>query len=183
MPVIRPDCAAAADFTARQLCERALWSDAAYEQVLTLYMRAEDPAPVAAADLAGLRLCRMAHTPRYALGDAGYAARGTPVMQGAAALDCFQALDRGAADAAVLPADAARAATLTAGMPPRMVRHRLLDRRVTLHAAISRDAPEAEATRRAINRGLERMRHDGRWFDLVARHIEAHLAETAAPAD
>jgi len=97
--------------------------------------------------------------------------RGGALTAPASATACFEALAAGETDVVSLPRNEAQAAVLASGLTGRIAAVPALERGVTLHAVANQSNSVGVATISRLNRGLEAMREDGSWFQIVARQL------------
>ncbi|MEM6887230.1 MAG: hypothetical protein AAF636_03720 [Pseudomonadota bacterium] len=168
-----PVTAAACEATIEEgPCDGLLMSDPLFELLLLVYVDADHPVMPSSADLNDAQLCT-----------SGELSKGIPfptsalVEQAGSLETCFDSLNAGLVDGVIADEFSAERALAGAGL-----RHKIVGLRdtplsvTTLHAAIRTDAPGAHALHLQLNAGLARLKRDGAFQQIVARHLAAHWA-------
>lgn len=173
-PVPKPDCASAPNSA---VCADFLFSEPIFEYFVQLFVDARNPIRFTRdSDLEGRRICRPAGLPNHMLDEAGrdwLSGNKITLEQPPLVTDCFFMLVEGEVDGVILNRFTARETILGMG----------LDKRVTaiaehpisisgLHAVVRKDNPKAEALMDVVNRGLAQIREDGRFGEIVSRHLQ-----------
>lgn len=174
-PWRRPACERASGLPAadRALCENYRFSEAIYATVNGVYaLRDRLPAEsLGVTALIGARVCAAGADDLGAL-----AGRGLPV--GSFAFDvapsvaaCFERVVAGDADIAVAEAFAAETALASGEFGAVLAEAEWLAMPNTLHAIALKDDAEAVAVIEEIDAGLNEMRENGDWFQIVAGYL------------
>lgn len=191
IPWTKLDCSdpAALDPASRYRCQRFFYSDAFYEDVTALFVRADSPIVFRTDDeVIGKTLCQTRGLSTFHLNARG---RGwlkenkIVLMQPQTPEDCFRLLDAGTVDAVIMSDLTGRAIAASMGM---LARIRVTERPVnieTLHAIVAKTNPHARTILYYINSSLAKLRQSGEYDRIVARHLDqfwSGLDQLPAPA-
>lgn len=191
IPWTKLDCSdsAALDPSSRYRCQRFFYSDAFYEDVTALFVRADSPIVFRSDDeIIGKTLCQTRGLSTFHLNAKG---RGwlkdnkIVLMQPQTPEDCFRMLGAGTVDAVIMSDLTGRAIAASMGM---LARIRVADRPVnieTLHAIVAKTNPHARTILYYINSSLAKLRQSGEYDRIVSRHLDqfwSGLDQSPAPA-
>lgn len=160
----------------RQRCSQFEFSLPIYEVQIGYYMTAaNDPGgPITHADLAGKHLCRPERHFTFDLEAHGLMPPNVVMTRPATAGDCFALLSEGLVDVVVMSAALAEAEIAARGDGDRVAELRELAGAETLHVVAAKSNPAARDYLALIDDGLSKMRGNGEWGEIVARHIDWH---------
>jgi polar amino acid transport system substrate-binding protein len=171
-PHARPDCEAAPE---DRLCRVFHFSDPVMDVPMMLFVRADRQFPFQDdADLQGKSLCRPegAFTHDLDAGDRHWIADGTIIYVTAPSAEgCFDKVLSGEVDAVSVDLFAGGSVLLENGWRDRIVP---LDRPVSvvgLHVIISKSHWRGTTHLYRLNAGIARLRQEGRYEEIVARHL------------
>jgi len=174
-PSIRPDCNVIETLAVEmiELCAKYAFSQPFHEIQMTAWTLTGSPITGATdvSTLSGSRICRPAGLFTFDLDADRLPGRGGALTAPASATACFEALAAGETDVVSLPRNEAQAAVLASGLTGRIAAVPALERGVTLHAVANQSNSVGVAAISRLNRGLEAMREDGSWFQIVARQL------------
>lgn len=178
-PWSRPDCEGD---PGQERCAQFLYSDPMFEYLVLLFVDSTRPIPfVDDSDIEGRMLCRPDGFPLDVLDKNGrnWAREGKVIlMQPYKVSDCFRLLVNGEVDAVVLNEFTARTAIAELGLGDRIEAVSSRPVAVTgLHVLAYRSNPRAEEALGIVNAGLRQIKADGRYNEIVARHMERIWAE------
>lgn len=161
-------------------CESLVFSDPLFEQIIGYYARSDDPSlPVTHADLLGKTICRPAGYSTFMLEEYDLIEPNVTMKKPDGPEDCFEMLDKGEADIVVIASTVADNTVAGMNMMDRFQELPQLAYIATLHAITSKDNPNRDANIAAINQGIRNVRESGNWFEIVQRHLTAHVQKTA----
>lgn len=170
-PWAMPDCADVEPVPA--LCGQYLASDGIYEFVTEFYARAdlawaEILVPEA---MAGARVCRPVGYPVDDLIALGLLPDKVKVIWGRDAMDCIGMIDREEADIASMDAAVTRALVDRISVENPILVLEPLTRIQKLRVLAPKGNPRSADHIRLLNAGLAQIAEDGRWFEIVSRHL------------
>ncbi len=162
-------------------CNNLAWSDPVFEQIISYYVR---PNQVQAftkhSDLFGLTVCRPVGWATFMLEEKDISPPRVTMFTPDSPTDCFEALLEGRVDVVPMASITAEdtiakldVANLVAEAPD-------LATIVHLHAVASIDNPQKDELLAVVNKGIQEIRNDGKWFEIVQRHLIAHARATAS---
>lgn len=161
-------------------CNNLDWSDPVFEQIIGYYVRANDPAkPQVHSDLFGKNVCRPKGYATFMMEEKDLSPPRISLVRPSATEQCFEMLLEGSADAVVLASTVADDAISRIGAGALVQEVPELATIATLHAVTSIDNPRKDAQLEVINRGVRGLRENGKWFEIVQRHLIAHARTTA----
>lgn len=169
-PVARPDCDAAPDTS---LCRDYTYSEPLFEVLELLYVDSARPITFSSdGDLEGRTLCRPAGHQTHLLSP--WLEAGTvELIQPDLVSECIFHLLAGEVDGLVLNEFTAREALAVMGITTRIVPVETRPLQIaSLHAALRKDHPSAEDLVEKVNAGLQTLRDDGRYREIVGRHLD-----------
>ncbi|MEO0912977.1 MAG: hypothetical protein AAFY59_08300 [Pseudomonadota bacterium] len=174
VPWAYPDCAAELSPAAREMCDMFIASDGFYEFVTEFYARADSTfaSIVLPGGLAGTRFCRPIGYPLDDLTDYGLLPERLTLVRAADPAACLRALDAGDVDIASMDAAVTRALIDRIDIENPIVVLENLTEVDRLRVLALRSDPEAEARIARLNAALAEMSGDGRWFEIVSRHLQ-----------
>ena len=88
--------------------------------------------------------------------------------------DCVAGLVEGKYDVVVLTPDVAEAAMAKTGTQGKLKLQEHLSYVATLHAVIAKTNPRGKEYLAALNSGIRKIKENGQWFQIVARHLAEH---------
>jgi polar amino acid transport system substrate-binding protein len=181
-PWVFPDCnrGGALDAADADFCERYIASVSFFEAVVGYYTLKGSPYENAGSvsELAGARICRPEGRDNYLLETAGLVPPAIELQQPLTGRSCWRLLLNGDVDVVTydtLPAEADIARGNLEGQVAEISR---LSSLVTMHVIAPKSNPNARDYMDKLDAGLAMLRADGRWFDIVARHLGAHAEAT-----
>ncbi|MHA3913686.1 LysM peptidoglycan-binding domain-containing protein [Halovulum sp. GXIMD14793] len=156
-----------------ELCGQYLASDGIYEFVTEFYARAdlawaEILVPEA---MAGARVCRPVGYPVDDLIALGLLPDKVEVIWGRNAMDCIGMIDRKEADIASMDAAVTRALVDRISVENPILVLEPLTRIQKLRVLALRGNPRSADHIRLLNAGLAQIAENGRWFEIVSRHL------------
>lgn len=173
-PVPKPDCASASN---SEICDNYLFSEPIFEYFVQLFVDARKPVRFTQdSDLEGLRVCRPAGLPNHMLDEAGrewVSADKITLEQPPLVTDCFFMLVQGEVDGVIMNRFTAQETILAMGLAKRVTA--IAEHPISisgLHAVVRKDNPQAEALMDVVNNGLSQIRADGRFGEIVSRHLQ-----------
>lgn len=170
-PWFRPACETPGhlDPVARRQCAEFAFSDPVVAIPVGVYIRRGDPLAGATAldDLAGKRLCRPAGHFTFDLEQAGLTGPGAPLNLDGSAEDCFRALVAGRVDAVTMARHPVAPILRQLRLVDAIAEVPDLASTATLHAIAAKANPEALELLAEVDRGMERLRTSGAWFEAV----------------
>lgn len=179
-PWIQPDCSNVAilpeDMKIR--CEYE-WSEPLYTFTVALFAPKTDPNPPASfSDLQGKIVCRPAGYYTFDLSERGLLDGETFTMSRPTTVaECFDLLERGRVDYVSINRFTGEKAVASAGLGDFIEPVRTLVDPRAFHLVAYRDNAEAAFTWMAeFNEGLDRIRANGVWDEIVNWHLERHRA-------
>lgn len=162
-------------------CNSLAWSDPVFEQIIGYYVRKDDPnQPQTHSDLFGRTVCRPKGYATFMMEEVDLVAPRIGLVRPAATETCFEMLLNGEADAVVLASTVADDALARIGGGSLVSEVPELATIATLHAVTSINNPRQDAQLEVINRGVRGLRENGKWFEIVQRHLIAHARNTAS---
>jgi polar amino acid transport system substrate-binding protein len=173
-PYAKPDCAGNPTNT---LCQNYHFSEPMFEFLVQLFVDTKRPiAFLSDSDIEGRTLCRPAALPTHMLDEQGrnWLRDGKiTLIQPALVSDCFFALVSGDVDAVVLNEFTGRETVRAMGLEDRVAALPTRPLAISgLHAIIPKRHPQADALLETVNTGLQSIREDGAYRDIVARHMK-----------
>lgn len=162
-------------------CRSLDWSDPVFEQIIGYYVRADDPnKPQTHSDLFGRTVCRPKGYATFMMEEVDLVEPRIALVRPTATEQCFEMLLNGEADAVVLASTVADDAISRIGAASLVAEVPELATIATMHAVTSINNPRKDAQLEVINRGLRGLRENGKWFEIVQRHLIAHARNTAS---
>lgn len=162
-------------------CERLEWSDPLFEQIIGYYMRADDAnKPAEHSGLFGRTVCRPLGLGTFMMDERDLVEPNIRLVRPNSPTDCFELLSIGEVDVVVIAtmvADDAIANLVDASVVEEQPQ---LSTIATLHAVTSVDNPDKERQLAILNEGVANLRNNGKWFEIVQRHLVAHARRVAA---
>ncbi len=175
-PWYRPDCARVARLGEhmRWRCRSFVFSAPLYEVVVSFWMRQGDPRARATSHdaLAGAVICRPRGFFSFDLAQLGLGPPRARLYRPADARSCFRALIEGRVDAVSMSVRNAARVLDAEGLAPLVAEAPQLATVQSLHVLARRGDLRAGAALAALDRGLERLRGDGRWYQIVSRYLD-----------
>lgn len=178
-PFAKPKCAGA-DIHAD--CIDFLYSRQLFEYLELLYVDQTRPIPFAEDnDLIGRRICRPQGMGNYMLDENGrnwVSENKITLTEPALPTDCFFQLLAGEVDGVILNEFTGREKLTLMGLNERIIPLRSQPVAITgAHVKIQRDHPNAALLLSTVNAGLVTIQADGRYNEIVARHLEQIWAQ------
>ncbi len=178
-PWVKPNCEATPNITR---CADFVYSKPMFEYLILLFVSQDKPIPFATDDdIVGRTLCRPADYTMTMLDENGRnwlqddkITLVTPVDPG----ECFELLVSGEVDGVVLNEFTGREKIAKLGLQNQV--EAVASRPVSiagLHVLIHKSNPNAELLRATINEGLSAIQQDGRYQEIVARHMSTLWAK------
>jgi polar amino acid transport system substrate-binding protein len=182
-PWYRPNCDVSEKLgeNSQFRCNNLAWSDPIFEQIISYYVRADGTSDFKShSDLFGSTICRPVGWATFMLEEKDLSPPRVIMLTPDSPADCFEALLEGRADvvpmASITAEDAIsklQIANLVSEIPQ-------LATVVHLHAAASIDNPQKEELLTVLNEGIRQIRNDGKWFEIVQRHLINHARSTVS---
>ncbi|MEM7546074.1 MAG: transporter substrate-binding domain-containing protein [Pseudomonadota bacterium] len=179
----RPNCDAPDRLSedSRLRCTSLAWSDPLFEQIIGYFMRADDPnKPTVHSDLFGRTLCRPRGFDTFMMEDENLVEPNITLVRPISTIDCFELLLTGEVDAVVLASSVADDAISRLEAAGQIEDQPQLATIATMHAVTTINNPNAEQQLGVLNEGIRQLRENGKWFEIVQRHLVAHARNTAA---
>ncbi len=173
-PWMFPDCRNDAQTTdQRNLCDRYRASEGFYEFVTEFYARADLQWAnvLVPAAMVGARICRPVGYPVDDLLSLDLLPDKVELIRGRDAIDCLMMVDRAEADLASMDAAVTRALIDQISVENPILVIEPLTHVAKMRVLALRDDPASAATIEMLNTGLRIMADDGRWFEIVSRHL------------
>lgn len=162
-------------------CNALDWSDPVFEQIIGYYVRKDEPnKPQVHSDLFGRTICRPKGYATFMLEEKDLVEPRIKLVRPSATEECFEMLLNGEADAVVLASTVSDDALVRIGAETLVEEVPELATIATLHAVTSVNNPRKDAQLAVINRGVQGLRENGKWFEIVQRHLIAHARTTAS---
>lgn len=162
-------------------CRNLAWSDPVFEQVIGYYMRADDQSnPTTHAGLFGRTFCRPVGWATFMMEEKDLTPPRINIINPATAAECFEALLEGRADVVVMASITADDTISKLGATDLVAEQARLSSIVKLHVVTSIDNPDADRLLGVLNEGIRSIRSDGKWFEVVQRHLIAHARTLAS---
>ena len=159
-------------------CNNFEWSDPMFEILLGYFSRADDPLPATHAELMGKSICRPDGYETFVLEEDGLVAPAITFGQEVLITGCMQGLLDGTYDVVVIAVDPGQGAVLELGAQDQIMLNEQLTKVLNLSPVISKSNPNRETLLNMMNTGIAAIKADGRWFEIVNRHLSAHRAMT-----
>ena len=178
----KPNCSVADKLGegSRFRCERLVFSDPLFEQIVAYFIRSgEANVPATHADLFGRTICRPAGYSMFMLEEHDLVAPNVTMVTPSNPTDCMEMLIEGEADVVVVASTVADDAISTLNISAKVEEQSQLASVITLHAVTSVDNPQKEQQMTLLNKGIQNVRESGKWFEIVQRHLVAHTRKKA----
>lgn len=160
------------DSDAAWMCENLDFSPSLYEYVRGVFTLSEARRPRdGLLSYAGLNVCVPVGDSTLALTVVGLTTETVNLLRPADAAGCVEHLIAGEADAALLDTVALEHAATTLGVRDRLTEWPELSVLATLHAVSSKRKPQARNALARLSRGIEMIKQDGVWFQVVGRFL------------
>lgn len=130
-------------------------------------------------DLRTARLCRPEGHFTFDLEAENLTAPDVTLLQPRTPAECWYALVENEVDVVTYNVLAAEEEMAAAGVADQVVATPI-ETAVTNHVFISKQNPNSAAMREALDTGLARLRQNGKWFEIVARHLSEREARLAS---
>ncbi len=179
-PWTYPDCSASdLGVEMQEICGTYIASNGFYEFVTEFYARADSEwaTVILPGGLMNTRFCRPEGYPLHDLEGFGLLPDGVELVQAASPTECLQALDEGRVDIASMDAAVTRALVDRVEIANPIIVLESLTQINKLRVLAPRANPSAEALIARLNTALDEMSDDGRWYDIVNRHLRGNWAE------
>ncbi|MGB0506166.1 MAG: hypothetical protein ACPGGK_08200, partial [Pikeienuella sp.] len=161
-------------------CRNLAWSDPVFEQVIGYYMRADDQSnPTTHAGLFGRTFCRPVGWATFMMEEKDLTPPRITMITPSTAAECFEALLEGRADVVVMASITADDTISKLGAGELVAEQARLSSIVKLHVVTSIDNPDKDRLMAVLNEGIQSIRSDGKWFEVVQRHLIAHARTLA----
>jgi len=174
-PWARPDCEAD---PSNQRCVDFHFSKPVFEYLVLMYVDKSRPVPFATdSDIHGRTICRPAGYLTHMLDKDGrnwVSGNKITLARPDKVSECFEMLAEGEVDGVILNEFTARDAIFSLGLQDQI--EPVLERPVSitgLHVLIHKTHPEAEAMLNTVDRGLDAIKADGQYQEIVNRHMAA----------
>ncbi len=177
----RPNCDVSEKLSAdsQDRCRNLAWTDPLFEQIIGYYMRADDAAiPTQYSELFGRSVCRPKGYSQFMMEEHDIVEPNVTIVTPLGPTECFELLLAGKTDAVVLATTVADDALAGIGMREDVVEVPALATVSTLNGITSVNNPNKDQQLAALNEGLRQLREDGTWFEIVQRHLIAHMRKT-----
>lgn len=161
-------------------CDSLEFSDPVFEQIVSYYVRAsENPAPKVHSDLFGKRICRPTGFAMFMMEEKDIVEPNIELVRPTSVKECFELLVNNEVDAVVLATTAADSMIGELGIRDQVVETPELATISTLHVVTAINNPNKEMFITTVNNGLKELRENGKWFEIVQRHLIEHARKTA----
>jgi polar amino acid transport system substrate-binding protein len=162
-------------------CDSLAWSDPLFEQIIGYYMRSSEAVlPTQHSELFGRTVCRPNGYSQFMMEEKDIVEPNVKIVTPDGPSDCMEMLVAGTTDAVVIATTVADDAISTLKISSQVVEVPELATVSTLNAVTSVNNPLKDQHLALLNDGLRQLREDGKWFEIVQRHLIAHARKTAA---
>ncbi|MEP4197521.1 MAG: transporter substrate-binding domain-containing protein [Aliishimia sp.] len=173
-PWARPDCESNPE---EARCASYHFSEPMFEYLVLLFVAQDRPIPFSTdEDIEGRVLCRPAGLMNHILDENGrnwLAEDKITLVQPESVAACFDALVEGDVEAVVLNEFTARDAIYSMGLQNRVEAVQSRPVSITgLHVLVHKSHPQSEELLATINGGLDTIKADGQYQEIVGRHME-----------
>ncbi len=176
-PMYKPKCDDAHilnDHT-KQLCNGYKWSEPLFHVITAGYVAASsDWHPRNGSDLMGRTICQVNGEVAHFVKERGLTDLNARLITAGSTDACLSLVATGESDIAILPMIAVDSVHRTSEHSGPIRHVAALDRVLSVHAIASLKNAQAVADIYAIDAGLNTMRADGRWFEIVTEHYVGH---------
>lgn len=159
-------------------CNNFEWSDPMFEILLGYFSRAGEPLPRTHAELAGKSICRPDGYETFVLEEDGLVEPAISFGQEGLITGCMAGLLDGTYDVVVIAVDPGQGAVLELDAQEQIMLNEQLTKVLNLSPVIAKSNPHREEFLAMMNGGIATIKADGRWFEIVNRHLSAHRAQT-----
>lgn len=157
------------------LCEDFAWSEPLFHVIISGYVSAEqDWTPKSNSELKGRTICQPKGEVSFYLRERGITDLNARLVTAATPAACLEQVKAGESDIAILPMVSAQPALAKAEMANAFRQAQTLDIALGVHAITGKEHPNAVDKINALNLGLEQIRSDGTWFEIVKEHSGGH---------
>ena len=173
-PWFRPDCSKRdlLGENAQWRCDNLLFSQPLHDIVVTAYALNQSAINIASPeDAVGKRICRPSGFYTHDLEAMGLAEDNIQRVAPSTALECFELMRDGRVDVVVLAADVSEAAIAELGMQNEVTEIVSMSSVQTLHAIGMKTNQRTRILLRRLNIGLEALKADGTFTELMGKHL------------
>ncbi len=160
-------------------CNNFDWTEPLFEQLFGYYTRASDPRLSGYDDIIGKTVCRPAGYATFQLEENDLQGDNITLVRPVDPAECFTALVAGDVDVVALAVDTAEGLMVDTGTADQIVNNENINQVLTLHALTSKNNPRGEAILAEFNSGLNAIKENGEWFEIVRRHLTEFRAMTS----
>ncbi len=159
-------------------CNNFDWTDPMFEQIFGYYTRSSEPAVTSYSELLGKTICRPAGYATFQLEENDLKEPNIKLVRPTDIEDCFTSLVEGSVDAVALAADTAEGAMIATGTADQIRYNEGLNQILTVHGVISKNHPQGAEMLAEFNSGLNAIKDNGEWFEIIRRHLTEFRAMT-----
>lgn len=160
-------------------CNNFDWTEPMFEQLFGYYTRANEPEVTNYATFLGKTVCRPSGYATFQLEENDLKEPNITLVRPSAVEDCFTQLVAGDVDVVALAVDTAEGAMVSTGTADQIRVNEQLAQVLTIHGVISKNNPQGQAMLAEFNSGLNAIKENGEWFEIVRRHLTEFRAMTS----